>query len=134
MLDIPQAAAEPTTEALLTELMDEIEALQRLPVNWDGEDALPVSEEVASRAKELLRPLAGQAHDRGLVWRRPSVAPAQDGGLDLSWEVDGRWALLMLHPGEPGIECVTQTSGAPPRRRLESAGDALQAALWALSG
>jgi hypothetical protein len=121
-----------TIDSRLVKLCEEIDELGSLPANWDGEDALPVTRDVLSHAKQLLRVTAEAAGAMGLRWHPPSLAPTPDGGLELSWEVGKRWAMLTLRPSHQSVECSAQEDGSPPRYQLESVGDAIQRVIWAL--
>jgi hypothetical protein len=109
-----------------------IAACWQLPENWDGEDAFPVPEEVASRARDLVAQVAEEANVLGLHWQDPAVAPSPDGAIELSWEAGERWSLLVILPGQAILECVLQDSGSSPRHGKVSVEEGVQLALWAL--
>jgi hypothetical protein len=122
------------TPASLGELFAQIEEYQHLGPNWDGEDALPIMRKVVLRAKNLLQRIAAEASLVGLRWVSPSVAPNPAGALELSWEKDDRWVMLIIEPGHSKVACAMQENGAEPRYRSVSGDDAVEQVLWAIRG
>jgi hypothetical protein len=112
----------------------EIEALERLPPNWNGDDALPIRPQVIAEAKILLRLIADRALARGIAWCNPSVAPNPDGGIEFSWDSGERWVTIGSLPGQDSLECVIQEVGQPPVYRVALRVEAIDAALWAMDG
>jgi hypothetical protein len=129
----PTAVADPRTLPGVIAAEHKIDSLRRLPRNWDGEGALAVSEEVASRAKCLLSRIAERAGSLEQAWQVPEIAPNPDGGLELSWEIGTRWVLLVIEPGQPDVHAVRQEGGEPPRSERLREEESIDMALWALA-
>src|SRR2546425_290119 len=116
--DLPGTTS--STRPDVTEALDRIDYCRRLPGNWDGESGLPISEEVASRATELLTRVAERAGVVGLQRSNPAIAPNPDGALELSWEIGDRWVLLVIGAGQPEVDAVRQSGDLPPQsQRLQ---------------
>ncbi len=120
--------------AFLSELFAQIDRYQDLGPNWDGEGALPIERKVVLRAKNLLQLIATRATSLGLRWENPSVAPNPDGALELAWEKDDRWVMLIIEPGQSKVGCATQEHGTEPRYRSLSKDEAIGQVLWAIRG
>jgi hypothetical protein len=120
------------TAASLGELFAQIDEFQDLGPNWDGENAMPIERKVVLRAKNLVQRISAEASLVGLRWESPSVAPNPDGALELSWEKDNRWVMLVLEPGHSKIACAKQENGAEPRYQSVSGDEAVQQVLWAM--
>jgi hypothetical protein len=119
-------------QASIRHLLREIDDLAQLFANWDGEDALPVSPAAIETAKDLVSQVFSEALQNGVTWREPTIAPTRDGGINLSWEVGERWTMLTVEDDPTRIGCIRQQDGAEPLQGIESSGDALRTALWAL--
>jgi hypothetical protein len=120
--------------SLLPTLDAEIEEFERLPPNWNGDDALPISRPVITESKILLRLITDKALAKDIGWRSPSVAPNPDGGIDFTWDCGERWVSISIVPEEESLECVTQQAGESPVFRVVPRVEAIEAALWAMSG
>jgi hypothetical protein len=118
--------------AALREVAAQIDEYRHLGPNWDGEDALAIGANVATRTKNLLRLIAAKARLLDLPWQNPSVVPNPDGGLELTWENGGRWAVLVVQPGQSRVGCATQEAGAEPQYQLVPRASAIEKALWVL--
>ena len=118
--------------AALEEVTAEIDEYRHLGPNWDGEGALAIEANVAARTKNLLRLIAANARLLDLSWQNPSVVPNPGGGLELTWEKGGRWAMLVVQPGQSKIGCAMQESEAESQFQLEIRRSAVDKALWAL--
>jgi hypothetical protein len=119
----------------LPDLGDAFERIDRcrgLQSDWDGEGALPITEDVADRATTLLSRAAEEASRLGLQWENPAIAPSPDGALELSWEVEDRWVMLVVSLGPASIGCVVQEDDIPPKHTDASAQGAVQLVIWAL--
>lgn len=121
----PSAAPDVATVATLRE----IEELRGLTPGWDGEGAAVPSDEVISAARNAVELVFRFGSER---WRPPNVSPTSEGGVQLSWEVESRWAMLAFQPNQSSVECSWQEDEQPPRYQVESGGDAVERALWAL--
>jgi hypothetical protein len=121
-------------DSLLTILDREIQSFERLSPNWDGADALRIMPPVIAKAKHLLRLIADRARARGIPWSPPSVAPTPDGGIDFYWDSSNRWATISILPGQDFLECVIGNAGGDPVFRVVARVEAIEAALWAMSG
>jgi hypothetical protein len=122
----------PTLPADVFLIEKKIDAFRELEPDWDAEGSLPVSEETISLAKQLVRRIARNAKEAGIPWNNPAVAPGGDGGIHLSWEMHGRWGVLIIRPGRKDVECVTKEAGLGPHRQIVSVDSAIKLALWAL--
>ena len=118
------------SQAIINQLLREIDDLAHLFANWDGESALPISQSAIAIARDLVSQVFNEAHQSGLAWREPTVSPTRDGGITLSWEVGDRWTMLTVEDDPTRIGCLRQQNGAEPHQGIESSGDALRAALW----
>jgi hypothetical protein len=134
MARTPEALYSEVTDAVVAETIAKINRCARLHSNWDGEDAPAISKDVSSRASDLVRIMAGQARARGLSWTSPSVAPNAEGGIDLSWEMGDRWAMLSFQPQRLNIECATQEGDAEPKYEEKPIEEAIRVVLRATTG
>ncbi len=121
-------------QKLLESAYSRLEELQQLGPNWDGEDALPIDEKVIAHARELLEQASGRALETGTTWLDPGISPAPDGAVELSWERGDRWVMLTVQPGRGMLACVIQDQQSEPKYQVESPGDAVERALWAMRG
>ncbi len=78
--------------------------LERLPPNWDGEGALPVSRRHANRANAFLSRIMDPMSPA------PEVAPLADGGVQLEWRLGGNTRLDFISDDEEpaGVLLVEQ--------------------------
>jgi hypothetical protein len=122
-------------DASVAEVLTEISEYQKLGADWDSEGALPVSQSAARLAAWLVQMVAHSTKHQGAAWQPPVVGPNADGGINLEWEGDGRQVFVVVPPGEqPSMECVIEEAGIEPRRQIVTIWDAIDLALWALSG
>jgi hypothetical protein len=117
------------------EILREIEQYTTLGADWDLEGALPVDREAAELAARLAELVDVKARQRGVPWQTPVVGPVADGGVALTWEGTNRRVLTITRPGQVlDLECVRKEANSPPVQQTVSLDDAVELALWALSG
>jgi hypothetical protein len=103
--------------ALPQEISDRLEHLSRLPQNWDGYGASPISPKVIKRVKSVLKEALAVAE--GVP--APLIAPANDGTIVLEWKTSSGKELildipsddepvpfLLVEPKEPGGKAETE--------------------------
>jgi hypothetical protein len=117
------------TDKLIESALKELDELRNLRPNWNGEDAAPISEAVIKKGKKFIRCIAREA---GYSWMNPSIAPDPDGGIELSWEANNRWAMITVQPDISELGCATQENEASPSYQVESPGDAVEIVLRVL--
>lgn len=97
------------------------EILDLLKLNyddWNCEGALPINPAMVSLAIETVTLTERQVRQEGLQWVDPEVGPDPEGGVDLSWETDRGYFLLILRPDMPEeFVCVRKRSGEEPALR-----------------
>jgi hypothetical protein len=126
-VSIYEFAEAPT--ARLTRVMSKLSSFRELEENWDGEGALPVSEEAISRAKSLLQEAYRVAEVLEVRWQDPNLAPSLEGGVNLLWKVGNRRTYLRVLPRHTSVRCTTQVKGESANIQCESTGDAIMAAV-----
>ena len=107
--------------------LQKINSLRSLDLDWDGEGGVPVSNRIANLAAEAVELGVEQAAQTETRWLPPSVSSTPEGGIDLSWRIDNRRALLILQPDREGVVCVIKTGNEEPQRQILSLGDAVVA-------
>ena len=111
-----------------------IDCYRYLPLDWDGDGAEPVSDATWEAARHLLFCLANEASRQGFTWASPDIGPTPDGGIDLTWDTGERYVSLTIEDGVTGIGCVKRERPAAAEYHVKSHRDAIEAALWAMSG
>ena len=76
------------------EILERMDYLAKLPNNWDGEGATPVSQVTINRLKELLERATANVGDLPA----PFISPAHDGMLVAEWDIPGGKELIIDVP------------------------------------
>lgn len=69
----------------------QLEAIARLPNNWDGEGSLAPSAQIINAASDLLKCL----FKTGII-DKPHIYPTRDGGVQFEWERDSKYVEIEL--------------------------------------
>ncbi len=111
---LPLPGGSPLSEGrALAEALEELRGYARLERNWDGEDGLPPGNAAVQAAAEILAGSYALAPRNRVRWTPPTIAPTPEGGIDLSWEADGGWLMLMIDHDPVAIRCVARRPGQP---------------------
>ncbi len=87
------------------EALARLAELERLPPNWDGYGARPVSRRHANRALSFLGRLMTDALPL------PEIGPLPDGGVQLEWHLDGSRVDFISDVDEPQPVLLLETPG-----------------------
>ena len=116
-----------------------IEKYKNYQMEWDGEDADPISEGTATFALSLMQCAYEAAKENNVGWRSPDVAPDPDGQLDLLWMVSEKsprelWLNLLISEAKrDAIVAIKKTTSNVPERFVLSQQQAIDAILWILA-
>lgn len=81
----------------LLNALNGVEAVRRLPQNWDGYDAEPPSKFACQRADNLLKRIAARFRHTSARLPAPTATACPDGSLQLEWDVSGN-TLVFVFP------------------------------------
>jgi hypothetical protein len=98
-----------------------IASLRKLPDNWDTYGGVPVTDQTAARASEILRWLATVARQPDYTRVRPhGIAPLASGGLQLEWRGKRGELTIEIYPdGRRGSYTVESRNGEMMERDEE---------------
>jgi len=131
----PGVMTETPITASVAEVLAELDEYRSLEADWDLEGAEPIDPESLRLARTIVEAVASRSGPAEAPWQRPDTAPGPDGSVMLTWEENDRHVLMIARPGEPDIvECILQEATSPPQRRMLPLVEAVDRALWALSG
>ena len=109
----------------------ELDRLQSLEEDWDGEGGIATDPAAASKALEIVDLVVERVIERGIRWVMPGISPTGDGGVDMSWDVSDANVYLIIYANE--VVVVSTPAGALPTREVDSPGDAAEKVVAALA-